>query len=78
MSAAPTFVVTKAISIEEGMETIETTAVADFYDRHNHHLEPPIQTDVGLLLNEGLGAAQRSTLVAADSDEGRYWQILRD
>lgn len=66
------------IPVSPGMETIETTAVADFYDRHNHHLDPPIQTDVGLLLNEGLGAAQRSTLVAVDSDEGRYWQILRD
>ena len=66
------------IPLSPGMETIETTAVADFYDRHNHHLDPPIQADVGLLLNDGLGAAQRSTLVAVDSDEGRYWQILRD
>ena len=66
------------IPVSPGMETIETTAVADFYDRHNHHLDPPIQADVRLLLNDDLGAAQRSTLVAVDSDEGRYWQILRD
>ncbi len=64
--------------LSPGMETREATAVADFYDRHNHHLDPPIQADVGLLLNDGLSAAQRSTLVAVDSDEGRYWQILRD
>ena len=59
-----------------GIETIDATKVAPWYDKHNYHLTPRAQQDLGLLLNEGKGAHERPTVTMSATDAGVYWRLL--
>jgi esterase/lipase superfamily enzyme len=59
-----------------GIETIDATTVAPWYDKHNYHLTPRAQQDLGLLLNEGKGAHERPTVTMSATDAGVYWRLL--
>jgi len=50
--------------------------VAPWYDKHNYHLTPRAQQDLGLLLNEGKGAHERPTVTMSATDAGVYWRLL--
>jgi len=62
--------------IIEGIETIDATKVAPWYDKHNYHLTRRAQQDLGLLLNERKGAHERPTLKMSVTDAGVYWRLL--
>jgi len=59
-----------------GIETIDATKVAPWYDKHNYHLTRRAHQDLGLLLNEGKGAHERPTLKMSVTDAGVYWRLL--
>ena len=63
--------------IIEGIETIDATKVAPWYDKHNYHLTRRAQQDLGLLLNERKGAHERPTLKMSVTDAGVYWRLLQ-
>jgi esterase/lipase superfamily enzyme len=59
-----------------GIETIDATTVAHWYDKHNYHLTRRALQDLGLLLNERMGAHERPTVKMSTTDTGVYWRLL--
>lgn len=58
-----------------GFETIDVTPVATVLNGHSAHRDiAEIQADLYYLINERLGADERPTLIAVDTDRGRYWK----
>lgn len=64
------------IFIADGVETIVFSDVVTILNSHDAHVEiGDVQADLHYLLGEGLGAGERPTLDAVDSDRGRYWRV---
>jgi esterase/lipase superfamily enzyme len=63
------------IVIEEGIETIILSDVVTFMNSHDAIVEiGNVQADLHYLLEQRLGASERPTLEAVDTEQGRYWR----
>lgn len=63
------------IFIAEGVETIVFSDVVTILNSHDAHVEiGDVQADLHYLIDRGLGAGERPTLKAVESDQGRYWR----
>ncbi len=63
------------IFIDDGVETIVYSDVVTFLNSHDAVVEiGDVQADLHYLLGEGLGAGERPTLEAVDTERGRYWR----
>ena len=63
------------IFIDRGVETVVYSDVVTFFNSHDAIVEiGDLQADLHYLLEEGLGAGERPTLEAVDTDQGRYWR----
>ena len=63
------------IFIDDGVETVVYSDVVSFMNSHDAVVEiGDVQADLHYLLEEGLGAGERPTLVAVDTEQGRYWR----
>ncbi len=65
------------IFIEEGIETVVFSDVVTFMNSHDAIVEiGAVQADLHHLLEGRLGADERPTLEAVDTERGRYWRAL--
>ena len=63
------------IFIEEGIETVVFSDVVTFMNSHDAIVEiGNVQADLHYLLEDRLGASERPTLEAVDTEDGRYWR----
>lgn len=63
------------IFIDDGVETVVFSDVVTFMNSHDALLEiGDVQADLHYLVNERLGAAERPTVIAIDTEAGRYWR----
>ena len=63
------------IFIDSGIETVVYSDVVTFFNSHDAIVEiGDLQADLHYLLEEGLGASERPTLAAVDTEQGRYWR----
>ncbi|MDX1509134.1 MAG: alpha/beta hydrolase [Woeseiaceae bacterium] len=66
------------IFIGDGIETVVFSDVVTFMNSHDAIVEiGNVQADIHYLLEERLGASERPSLEAVDTEDGRYWR-LRD
>ena len=64
------------VPVLEGIETVDVSDAVPLFDGHGYY-EANKETieDLYYLLRKGLGADQRPSLEAAESDEGKYWRL---
>ena len=63
-------------TIIPGIETIDATEAVGWTSGHTYHRRNvQVLQDLKLLINNQLGAAERSTVESVDSPEGRYWKL---
>jgi esterase/lipase superfamily enzyme len=63
------------IFIEDGIETVVFSDVVTFMNSHDAIVEiGNVQADLHYLLEDRLGANERPTLEAVDTEDGRYWR----
>jgi esterase/lipase superfamily enzyme len=63
------------IFIDRDIETVVYSDVVTFLNSHDAIVEiGDLQADLHYLLEDGLGAGERPTLEAVDTDQGRYWR----
>ena len=63
------------IFIAEGIETVVFSDVVTFMNSHDAIVEiGNVQADLHYLLEDRLGASERPTLEAVDTEDGRYWR----
>ncbi len=62
--------------VAPGIETVDVTSAAGLSSGHSYYRETPeVLDDLSLLLNQRLGASERSTLEPVISDYGLYWKV---
>jgi esterase/lipase superfamily enzyme len=62
-----------------GIETVDTSGAVTMEMGHAYfRKDPEVLSDLFYLINERLGADQRSTLTPIELPEGRYWQLKKD
>ena len=63
------------IFIADGIETVVFSDVVTFMNSHDAIVEiGNVQADLHYLLEDRLGASERPTLEAVDTEDGRYWR----
>lgn len=66
----------KGVPVVEGVETIDVSDAIPLFEGHGYY-EANKETieDLYYLINKGLGAEERPSLEAVETEEGKYWRL---